>query len=190
MWLSDRPTIGDDITCIDHLVSTRNRWEGGQSPGAQVKVAVDGAGRGPVRGADDIVEVLHRGGDDVSHGGVGRLDTISRCDSVTVLHIQWKLSQCDTSGWLCPVPCHTQRPSCISITLRTVPSLSLHCTCITCLYIPTMSRLSILSICHVPLYPTRSNVSIMTCLYSPSLSHGFITKNIHVGLFFHLFTCV
>ena len=83
MWLSDRPTIGDDITCIDHLVSTGDRWEGGQSPGAQVKVAVDGAGRGPVRGADDTVEVLHRGGDDVSHGGVGRLDTISRCDSVT-----------------------------------------------------------------------------------------------------------
>ena len=62
-------TIRDDITCIDHLVSTRDRWEGGQSPGAQVKVAVDGAGRGPVRGADDTVEVLHRGGDDVSHGG-------------------------------------------------------------------------------------------------------------------------
>ena len=51
-----------------HLVPTGHCREGGQGPGAEVEVAVDGAGRGPVRGADDGVEVLHRRGDDVSHG--------------------------------------------------------------------------------------------------------------------------
>ena len=51
-----------------HLVTTGNCWEGGEIPGTEVEVAVDGAGRGPVRGADDRVEVLHSRGDDVSHG--------------------------------------------------------------------------------------------------------------------------
>ena len=51
-----------------HLVPTGHCWEGRQSPGAEVEVAVDGAGGGPVRGAEDRVQVLHRRGDDVSHG--------------------------------------------------------------------------------------------------------------------------
>ena len=52
-----------------HLVPTGDCRKGGEGPGAEVEVAVDGAGRGPVWGADDRVEVRHCRGDDVSHGG-------------------------------------------------------------------------------------------------------------------------
>ena len=67
MCSGDKNTVRVFISC-SHLVTTGHCWEGGESPGAEVEVAVDGAGRGPVRGADDRVEVLHCCGDDVSHG--------------------------------------------------------------------------------------------------------------------------
>ena len=65
--ITDQSLLSLQVSCT-HLVATGHCWEGGQGPGAEVEVAVDGAGRGPVGGADDGVEVLHGRGDDVSHG--------------------------------------------------------------------------------------------------------------------------
>ena len=59
---------------VQDLVTAGDGREGGESPGAEVEVAVDGAGRGPVRRADDGVEVGGGSGDDVSHVWGGETD--------------------------------------------------------------------------------------------------------------------
>ena len=74
-----------------HLVPTGHCWEGRQSPGAEVEVAVDGAGRRPLGGGDDRVQVRNCRGDDVSHGGGAETDCrvmLSQWNSDYLLHIE------------------------------------------------------------------------------------------------------